>query len=318
MQFSFNSHGGRSTVAFLFPGQGSQFVGMGKELFESSQAARAIFQEVDYALDFPLTRLIFEGPEESLRETVNSQPAIMAVSLAAVKAMEEKVEAKVRPTPIFLAGHSLGEYTALAVAGVLDVADTARLVRERGRLMQEACEERPGGMAAILGLDEMTVEEVCRETGTYISNVNTKTQTVISGDRKALAIALDLATARGARKVVPLRVSGAFHSGLMELAKEGLMKAISTLNFREPLVPIVANVTGRALTTSDALKEEMVTQMNSCVQWKRSIDYMVDAGVSDFLELGPGKVLCGLVRSINRSANVSNVGDVSSIMSLIS
>ena len=306
-----------SQIAFLFPGQGSQFVGMGRELYDSSPTARSVFEEVDYALDFPLSTLIFEGPEESLKDTVNSQPAITAVSLASVKAMEDMVESSARPKPVLLAGHSLGEYTALAVAGVLDIADTARLVRERGRLMQEACEKRPGGMAAILGLDETTVEEVCRQTGTYISNVNTGTQIVISGERQALAMALDLASARGARKVVPLRVSGAFHSGLMEPAKEGLVKTIASIAFREPQVPVVANVTGRALTTADALKEELVIQMNSCVQWKRSVDFMVDSGVSSFLELGPGKVLSGLVKSINRSVTVSNVSDVSSIMSLV-
>ena len=305
-----------SQVAYLFPGQGSQSVGMGRDLYQSSPAARAVFEEVDQALGYPLTRLILEGPEEELKQTVNTQPAIMAVSLACVKAMEEALGSKECPTPDYLAGHSVGEYTALAVARVLNISETALLVRERGRLMQEACEQRPGGMAAILGLDELTVEEVCRETGTYISNVNLDTQIVISGERRALAMALDLASARGARKVIPLQVSGAFHSGLMEPAKEGLIKVVSTLSFRDPQIPIVSNVTGKPLASAESLKEELVAQVCSCVQWKRSIDYISECGVSNFIELGPGRVLSNLVRHMNQDARVVTVGDMPSILSL--
>ncbi len=317
MVFAFPNGGERSRLAYIFPGQGSQSVGMGKELYQSSRAAREVFEEVEDALGYPLTRIVLEGPEEKLRETVNAQPAIMAVSLACVKAIEETLGSNENLVPAFLAGHSLGEYTALAVAGVLGVHDTAMLVRERGRLMQVACERRPGGMAAILGLDELTVEEVCRETGTYISNVNAETQIVIGGERRALAIALDLASARGARKVIPLRVSGAFHSGLMEPAREGLKEVVSSLHFRDPQIPIVANVTGEPLTTAEGIKEELVTQMCSCVQWKRSVEYMSASGVSRFIELGPGKVLSGLVRNINRDAEVVNVADMSSILNLV-
>ncbi len=311
------NHKDQQPLAFLFPGQGSQFVGMGKDLFESSKAARTVFEEVDDALGVNLTKLILEGPEDSLKETINSQPAIMAVSLACVKAMEETIEAGARPKPSFLAGHSLGEYTALAVAGVLDVADTARLVRERGRLMNQACKRVPGGMAAIFGFDEITMEEICNETGTYISNINSDTQIVISGERKALAMALDLASARGARKVIPLKVSGAFHSGLMEPAKKGLIKAMSGMKFREPNVPIVANVTGKALTSSDAIKQELAEQISGCVRWKTAVDFMSSAGVTDFIELGPGRVLSGLVKTINRNANVSSIGDLAAIRSLL-
>ena len=303
--------------AFLFPGQGSQFVGMGKELFDGSAAARAVFEEVDTALEFPLTNLIFNGPEESLRDTTNSQPGIMSVSLATLEAMRAIVGKENIIIPAFLAGHSLGEYTALAAAGVLSISDAARLARERGKLMQAACELRPGGMAAILGLDELTVEEICHETGSYISNINTERQIVVSGTHKALAIALDLASARGARKVVHLNVSGAFHSQLMDSAKEGLIETVSSLTFNEPSIPIIGNANGIPLTSSDSLKEELIIQMSSCVQWKKSVDFILDAGVSNFIELGPGRVLSGLVKNINRRVNVSSIGDISSINNLM-
>jgi len=303
--------------AFLFPGQGSQFVGMGRELFDGSLAAKAVFEEIDTALEFPLTNLIFNGPAESLKHTMNSQPGIMAVSLATLKAMQEIMGKENLITPTFLAGHSLGEYTALAAAGVLSISDAARLARERGKLMEAACESSPGGMAAILGLDELTVNEICHETGAYISNINTERQIVISGTHKALAIALDLASARGSKKIIPLNVSGAFHSKLMDPAKEGLLQMISSLKFSEPSIPIIGNTNGIPLTTSDSLINELVIQMSSCVQWKKSVDFIVDAGVSNFLELGPGRVLSGLVKNINRTANVSNICDISSIHNLM-
>ena len=303
-------------VAYLFPGQGAQAVGMGQELYDRSPGARSVFHEVDMALGRPLTKLLFSGPEEELRQTVNAQPAIMAVSLACIKAMEETLDGEAMPQPIFMAGHSLGEYTALAVTGVLDVAETAQLVQKRGSLMQEACDQNPGTMAAVLGLDEMTLEEIARETGTYVSNINTEEQIVISGERMAIARALDLASARGAKKGIPLSVGGAFHSGLMEPARAGLVEAVNQLDFRDPEVPIVANCTGKPLTTGESVKQELVSQICDCVQWKRSIDYMVRAGVSNFIEVGPGKSLSGMVKRINKKANVASVGDIDSILSL--
>ena len=305
-----------SGVAYLFPGQGAQAAGMGQELYDGSPAARAVFHEVDTALGRPLTKLLFGGPEDELRETVNAQPAIMAVSLACFKAMEERLGEDAMPRPAMMAGHSLGEYTALAVAGVLDVGDTVRLIQERGRLMQEACEQRPGGMAAIIGLDQMTIEEVSRETGTYVSNVNTPEQIVISGERMAVAQALDMASARGAKKVMPLRVGGAFHSALMEPARAGLVEAISKLEFRDPTVPIVANCTGQPLTKAEDIRQELITQICSCVQWKQSIDYIIGAGVSYLVEVGPGKALSSMVKRIDRSAKAISVGDMDSILSL--
>ncbi len=316
MRSSFAPATSGERVAYLFPGQGAQFVGMGQQLYDASPAARSVFHEVDTALGRPLTKLLFAGPEEELRETVNAQPAILAVSLASIKAMEENLGVDAMPRPVLMAGHSLGEYTALAVAGVLDVGDTARLVQERGRLMQEACVQRQGSMAAILGLDLMTLEEISRETGTYISNVNTPEQIVISGERIAVAQALDMATARGAKRVIPLRVSGAFHSALMAPARAGLVEAVNRLTFRNPTIPIVANCTAGPLTEPEDIRRELISQVCGCVKWRQSIDYMIGSGVSHFIEVGPGRVLSGMVKRINRSAKTASVGDIDSILRL--
>ena len=316
MTLTFISKTQGTKAAYLFPGQGTQAVGMGQELYDHSPAARAVFHQVDMALGRPLSKLLFNGPEDELGQTINAQPAIMAVSLACIKAMEEKLGVEAMPKPVLMAGHSLGEYTALAAAGVLGVAETAHLVDVRGELMQGACDQNPGTMAAIIGLDEMTTEEIVRETGTYVSNINTAEQIVISGERIAVAQAMDLALARGAKKVIPLRVGGAFHSGLMESAKVGLVQTVSKLNFMEPTVPIVANCTGTPLTTGETIKQELIAQISSCVQWKRSIDYMVGSGVSNFIEVGPGKALSGMVRRISKDARVASVADTDSILSL--
>ena len=305
-----------SGTAYLFPGQGAQGSGMGQELYDGSAAARSVFDEVDNSLGRPLSKLLFSGRNEELRATVNAQPAIMAVSLASIKAMEEAIGSDEMPRPAFVAGHSLGEYTALAVAGVLDVGETVRLVQERGRLMQEACDNRPGTMAAVLGLDLLTMEEIARETGTYLSNVNTPEQIVISGDPLAVAQALDLASARGARRVIPLRVAGAFHSALMEPARDGLAEAVDKLQFRDPTVPIVANCTGKPLTTAREVKKELVSQICNCVQWSQSIDYMLGSGVSRFIEIGPGTALSSMVKRIDRSVEALSVGDMDAILNL--
>ena len=303
-------------TAFLFPGQGSQSVGMGKELYDNSKAARSVFHEVDMALNRPLTKLLFEGPDDILRETVNAQPAIMAVSLGSMRAMQDHLGSDYMPRPAVVAGHSLGEYTALAVAGVLDVGETAWLVQERGRLMQEACEQQSGSMAAIMGLDAMVLEEICRETGTVISTVNTPDQIVIAGERRALANALDMATARGAKKAIPLRVAGAFHSPLMEPAQAGLIEAVETLKFKDPTVPIIANCTAKPLTKGHQVKEELIAGICNCVNWSQSVVYMMGSGVNRFIEVGPGRALSGMVKRIDRRADVQAVGDWDSILQL--
>ncbi len=314
LTFKTESHG--PEVAYLFPGQGAQAVGMGKELYDSSPAAREVFEEIDDALGRSLTKMMFEGPEDDLRQTVNAQPGILAVSLACVKAMEQELGAQDMPNPVVMAGHSLGEYTALAVGGVLAIDDTALLVQERGRLMQEACDENPGTMAAIIGLDQVALQEVARETGIWISNVNTGEQIVISGERMAVARAMDLCEARGAKKAIGLRVGGAFHSGLMEPARAGLIEAIDRMRFSDSRVPIIANCTGAPVTAAEDIKSELLAQVCATVQWKDTIDYMVGSGVDSFLEIGPGRALAGMVKRINRRANISNVADLDSIISL--
>lgn len=289
---------------------------MGQQLHDSSPAARSVFHAVDEALNRPLSNLMFAGPSESLRETFNAQPAIMAVSLACITAMQEQLGREAMPKPAMMAGHSLGEYTALAVAGVLTIGETAWLVQERGRLMQEACDITPGGMAAILGLDRMIIEEISQETGTYVSNVNTPGQIVISGERIVLAQALDMAMARGARKAMPLSVGGAFHSGLMEPAREGLVQAVEKLVFKDPTVPIVANCTGKPLTKAEDVRKELIAQIANCVEWEISMNFMIESGISQFVEVGPGKALSGMIKRISRSAKISSVSDMDSILNL--
>jgi len=306
--------GNYSKPAYLFPGQGSQAVGMGKELYENSSAAKDLLDNIDDALNRNLTDLMFNGPEEELKKTINAQPAIMAISLACLKAMHENIESsKIKP-PILLAGHSLGEYTALAVSEVLSIENTAWLVQKRGELMQKACDENPGSMAAILGLDEMVIQEIAIETGTYISNINTPDQIVISGDRINLARALDLASARGAKKAVPLNVEGAFHSALMKPAMIGLIEAVNELEFNDPKTPIIANSNALPLITGKNVKDELVSQICQSVQWNNTISYMMNTGVSHFVEIGPGRALSGIIKRIDRNINISNISDMKTIL----
>ncbi len=298
-------------LAYVFPGQGSQRVGMGLDLYHNFPAAREVFEEADDALGFSLSRLCFEGPEEELAQTVNAQPAILTVSLACLKAVSQVAGQMI--CPAFMAGHSLGEYTALVAAQVLDFVDALRLTQERGRLMQEAGDRVPGGMVAILGLDEVSVEQVCQETGAEIANLNSPGQIVVSGTRDTMIRAMDLARAMGARRAIPLNVSGAFHSQLMQPAAEGMADVLSELEFRHPSTPVVVNSTAQPVTTADEVKEELMRQLCDCVQWQRSVEYMMDAGVSTFIEIGPGEVLSGLIKRISDQAQTLNVGDAESI-----
>lgn len=303
--------------SYVFPGQGSQSVGMGLEIYNASRAARDVFEEADDSLGFPMSHLIFNGPAEELQDTINSQPAIMVVSIACWKAWEEFLGSNI-PNPASVAGHSLGEYTSLVVAGAVNFKDALVLVRERGRLMREASIERPGAMAAILGLDEFALEHICAETGVELANINSDDQIVISGDRLAVARAMDLASARGAKKTIPLHVSGAFHSSLMSKAQKGLAAAVKAVDFHDPQVPVIANYTGTPLISANQVRDELVQGLCHCVQWRNSVRYMVDSGVSHFVEFGPSKVLASLIKRIDRDVEAITLSDAESMQKLCS
>jgi len=322
-------------VAFVFPGQGSQYVGMGRDVYETCPEARALFDEADGILGFPLSRLCFEGPKEELDDTVNTQPAILATSVACFKVLgtRYKVQGKGRENlepgtwnlePAFVAGHSMGEYTALVVAGVLDFADGLKLVRERGRVMKEAGERNPGAMAAIIGLDAGTLEGICQEarlqfpaSSVQLANYNSPGQIVISGHKEALGRALELARERGAKRAIPLAVSIASHSPLMQSAAESFASVVAQVDFHRPRVPVVANVTAAPITTVAAIREELVEQLTSTVRWVESVQYMIAQGITTFVEIGPKNVLTGLIRRIDKSVRTVNVGDVAGVEALM-
>jgi [acyl-carrier-protein] S-malonyltransferase len=305
-----------SRVAYVFPGQGSQNTGMGLDLYNGYPSAKEVFDGADASLGFSLSRLCFEGPGEELTKTHNVQPAILVVSIACLKALEEAAIANF-PSPTFVAGHSLGEYTALVAAGVLGLVDAVLLVRERGRLMYEAGLKNPGSMLAVVGLDEETVKDISFHSGTEISNINCPGQIVISGATQALAEADKLAKIKGARVLIPLRVSGAFHSALMEPVMAEFSKIVSSFRFHSAAIPVVSNVTARPLTDVDSIKEELVKQLRNCIQWQGSVEYMVHNGVTTFYEIGPGRVLSGLIRRINSELQIFNISGIEDIAQIV-
>ncbi|MDT7542909.1 MAG: [acyl-carrier-protein] S-malonyltransferase [Acidobacteriota bacterium] len=304
-------------IAYIFPGQGSQYAGMGRELAEKFPAARAVFEEADDALGFRISRLCFEGPAEELQLTENTQPALLATSVAALRALESEG----LPRPSFVAGHSLGEYSALVAAGALSLADAMRAVRGRGRYMQEAVPIGVGAMAAILGSQAQTVEEACAEAaqGEVCSpaNLNSPKQIVIAGDAAAVDRAVEILKARGARKVVKLKVSAPFHCALMQPAQERLARDLEEIEFKDLHVPLVTNVDAKLIGGGEDARDSLVRQVTSPVRWSESMELLTKAhGVEMFIEVGPGKVLAGLLKQIApeaRSLNVEDAGGVEAV-----
>lgn len=288
---------------------------MGLDLYKNSMAAREVFQEADEILGRKLSEVIFEGTKEELTRTENAQPSIATVSIAAWRAIESEMGSI--QIPNFTAGHSLGEYSSLATAGALSIKETIDLVSKRGELMEKACNDSPGGMSAIIGIDSSSVKEVCEETGTYLSNINTSNQIIIAGKKENLVNAMDLASRLGAKKAIPLPVAGAFHSALMSSAQQELNSVIDDANFEDAVVPIVANTSAEAITDKGSLRDELKTQLQNCVLWSDSINYMIEEKVETFYEIGPGSVLSGMLKRIDSNLSVKNIGNYNQVLDYV-
>jgi [acyl-carrier-protein] S-malonyltransferase len=301
-----------NTIALLFPGQGSQAVGMGKDLAEKYPAARQTFAEADEALGYKLSQICFEGPEDQLRLTEITQPAILTVSIAALRVLETRV-----PKPGFVAGHSLGEYSAHVASGTIAFADAVRTVRNRGKYMQEAVPVGVGAMAAILGMDLASVEAVCRDAAQgevcQAANINSPEQIVISGNTAAVERAARLADECGAKRAKLLPVSAPFHCSLMKPAQDRLEADLNALKMQRPVYPVACNVDAELVADDLRARDTLVRQVTGSVKWEQCIRLLISQGVQTFIEVGPGKVLCGLMRQIDRSKTCVNVGDDSSL-----
>ena len=303
-----------SKLAFLFPGQASQYCGMGRDLAANFPESKAVFDEADAALGFSITQTCFEGTDEALKLTENTQPGILTVSTAAYRALEKK-----GIVPDFVAGHSLGEYSALVAAGGLDFSAAVKLVRGRGKYMQEAVPAGQGAMAAILGLSPMEVADICKKAAenevVSPANMNSPEQTVISGSAAAVKRAVEIATQSGAKRAVILPVSAPFHCALMMPAQQRLERDLRAAKFNALKIPLITNVDAQAITTGDEARDALIRQVTAPVRWLDSVREMIESGVTVFVEVGPGKVLTGLLRQIDRSVRVFNVEDSASLQS---
>lgn len=287
--------------AFVFPGQGAQFVGMGKDLYETSAEAKALFEKANEILGFRITDLMFNGTDEDLKQTKVTQPAIFLHSVILAKSLTEK--------PDVVAGHSLGEFSALVANGALSFEDGLRLVHARALAMQKACEANPSTMAAILGLPDETVENILKEIDEVVvpANYNCPGQIVISGSNKGIEIACEKLKAAGAKRALPLKVGGAFHSPLMEPAREELAKAIRETKFSTPICPVYQNVNAQPFTDPEAIKENLIAQLTASVRWTQTVQHMIADGATSFLEIGPGKVLQGLIKKVDPNAEAEGI-----------
>ena len=303
-------------LAFLFPGQASQYPGMGRDLAEKFPESKAVFDEADAALGFSLSKLCFAGSEEALKQTENTQPAILTVSTAAYRALEKQ-----GIIPDFVAGHSLGEYSALVAAGALDFSNAVKLVRGRGRYMQEAVPSGAGAMAAVLGLSPADVAEICKKAAenevVSPANMNSPEQTVISGSATAIKRAVEIASQSGAKRAVILPVSAPFHCAMMLPAQQRLESDLRAAHFHDLKFPLITNVDAEAITTGEEARDALIRQVTNPVRWLESVRDMIDNGVTVFVEVGPGKVLTGLLRQIDRSVRVFNVEDSATLQSAV-
>ncbi|MFX0571754.1 ACP S-malonyltransferase [Bacillus pumilus] len=304
-------------IAFLFPGQGSQKIGMGKDLFDQEEVSKAVFEEADKTLGFDLSSMIFEGDAEELTLTYNAQPALLTTSIAILKKFKESgIKAD------YAAGHSLGEYTALVAAGALSFQDAVYAVRKRGELMNEAVPAGEGAMAAILGLDQAALLEVTKEVTesghlVELANLNCPGQIVISGTAKGVELASEKAKEKGAKRAIALEVSGPFHSALMKPAAEKFTDVLSKLNITDAKTPVISNVTADIVTSRDAIETKLIEQLYSPVRFEESVERLIDLGVTTFIEIGPGKVLSGLVKKVNRRLTTISVSDQETIEAAI-